>query len=246
MAGSGVYYRFNSSKDWHNTSGYYDDGQGHQTSTLLPNDYNDNVIVPKSILIDTADAIRLKRDGTTAIEVDLMSDGTAYPHSNNFIEPVDFATEIGNLVMGSSLTDIQNIATIETYSSTTRQLKWKGDIRKIAFIAYICNHSNSSNSTFHRGYIFVPSMLSQEFSYGQNTYIPLIKIMFSGASSGYAQIQTSGDNDFNAAVLKTSLTNSYGATDTISYTATIFENNAQTVGTGYNGNGLWIRSGISI
>ena len=246
MAGSGVYYRFNSSKDWHNTAGYYDDGQGHQTSTLLPNDYNDNVIVPKSILIDTADAIRLKRDGTTAIEVDLMNDGTAYPHSNNFIEPVDFATEIGNLVMGSSLTDIQNIATTGNYSSTTRRLEWKGDIRKIAFIAYICNNAYSG-STFHDGYIFIPSMLSQDFTHGQNIYIPLIKIRFSGASGNtYATIYRSGANNFNAAVLKTQLITSYGAADTTSYTATIFESSGQNPTTGYNGNGLWIRSGISV
>lgn len=216
---------WSSSKEWHQN---------------LVDDYNDLVIVPKSILIDTADAIRIKRDGTSAIEA-----GSVITTGNG-IMPEDFATEIGNLVMGSSLTDIQNIAITGTYTSTTRRLEWKGDIRKIAFIAYICNHSNYNNSTFHRGYIFIPSMLSQEFTYGQNTYIPLIKIMFSGANSGYAQIQTSEGNNFNAAVLKTKLTNSYGAADTTSYTATILENNAQTANTGYNGNGLWIRSGISV
>lgn len=230
MAGSGVYTSYNSSKEWHQTKG----------------DYNDNVIVPKSILIDTADAIRLKRDGNTSIETDTSpSDNTEFIRGSNGIIPANFATEIGNLVMGSSLTDIQNIATTERYSSKLRLLQWKGDIRKIAFIAYMCNKT-SNTSTFHEGYIFIPSMLSQDFTYGQNIYIPLIKIRFSGANSGYATIYTSEANNFNAAVLKTQLTTSYGAADTTSYTADIFESNGQTPTTGYNGNGLWIRSGISV
>jgi len=150
MAGSGVYTSYNSSKEWHQTKG----------------DYNDNVIVPKSILIDTADAIRLKRDGNTSIETDTSpSDNTEFIRGSNGIIPANFATEIGNLVMGSSLTDIQNIATTERYSSKLRLLQWKGDIRKIAFIAYMCNKT-SNTSTFHEGYIFIPSMLSQDFTYG--------------------------------------------------------------------------------
>jgi len=85
MAGSGVYTSYNSSKEWHQTKG----------------DYNDNVIVPKSILIDTADAIRLKRDGNTSIETDTRpSDNTEFIHGSNGIIPENFATEIGNLTTG--------------------------------------------------------------------------------------------------------------------------------------------------
>jgi len=67
------------------------------------------VIVPRSILVDIADVIRAKRDGTTTITVNDNEEIT----SNNGIEPEDFATEINDL---------------GGYIPTTADLTFTGDI----------------------------------------------------------------------------------------------------------------------
>lgn len=78
MAGSGESTTFVDSKTYHQT---------------ILDDYNNSVIVPKSLLIDTADAIRLKKNGSKEILIDDFSGD----YITGGIEPIDFATEIGNL-----------------------------------------------------------------------------------------------------------------------------------------------------
>jgi len=100
MAGSGTSTTYTSSADYHDT---------------VLNDYNDNVIVPKSILINTADAIRGKRDGSTQIAVDTDPvSGENYISSGKGIAPIDFADEIedlGYIPTASDLTFTGNIST---------------------------------------------------------------------------------------------------------------------------------------
>jgi len=78
MAGSGTSTTYTSSADYHDT---------------VLNDYNDNVIVPKSILINTADAIRELQNGSTQITVDTDPvSGENYITSG--ITPENFASVI--------------------------------------------------------------------------------------------------------------------------------------------------------
>lgn len=70
-------------------------------------DYNDNVIVPRSILVDTADAIRIKKYGTATVKSDVDVFGDTFISStvgSPGIRPEYFATEIGNLEVGGGYT----------------------------------------------------------------------------------------------------------------------------------------------
>ena len=81
MAGSG-----NELTTWASSAAYHQD----------KGDYNDNVIVPRSILVDTADAIRIKKSGTAEVKSDVDVSGETFLTSSS-MTPEDFATEISNI-----------------------------------------------------------------------------------------------------------------------------------------------------
>lgn len=226
---AGEHNTWTSSKQWHQDNSY---------SGM--NDYNDNVIVPKSILIDTADAIRVKRDGTSAIET---NNGEIV--SGNAITPEDFATEIGNLITGgNSFTSTDFKTQTFTYQEATYSVKqttmrWYGDYRKVAFMM-LDGSKNSSNSTQFVIYLYTPYCLTLKYTENNKVLIPLINIGING-TSGNSYINHFGPNisyDTNmsggsnqATILWNDLEASKNGSDNTQYTATIYDHYGNTAST---------------
>lgn len=196
MAGGGLYTSYNDSKTYHQT---------------ILGDYDNNVIVPKSILIDTADAIRLKRDGSKAIEIDDASD----EYHNCGIQPVDFATEISNLQTGGM--DLSTLITKATrltqWSDTTipPRFKWKGDFRKCLY-SFVTFHNNGYNT-----YIIIvsPKQVYQAIADNQTNVSAL---QFSGWANG---MSTPSVGIGTWTVPLSYFTASFNGSDDTIYTATL-------------------------
>ena len=166
---------WSSSKEWHQN---------------FVDDYNDLVIVPKSILIDIADAIRIKRDGTSAIEA-----GSVITTGNG-IEPEDFATEITNIPNKMSRRQGQ-LSFPLTWNETT--YRWEGSFtvpsaltnsQQIATIVFYTNQTADAGtaSTSNPGRIAIYSRgAMQDAIVNNRTFncLPTSEIFISGSSSGH-------------------------------------------------------------
>lgn len=226
---AGEHNTWTSSKQWHQDNSY---------SGM--NDYNDNVIVPKSILIDTADAIRVKRDGTSAIET---NGGEII--SGNAITPEDFATEIGNLTTGGNSftsTDFQTQVLKyqeATYSVKQTTMRWYGDYRKVAYMT-LDGAKTTSNSTQHIIYIYVPICLTFKYTSNNKVLVPLININISGINGNAFMLHYGPNTSYNtdmsagsnqAAILLSDLEASKNGSDATQYTATIYDNSGNAAST---------------
>ena len=235
---AGEHNTWTSSKQWHQDNSY---------SGM--NDYNDNVIVPKSILIDTADAIRIKRDGTSAIET---NNGEII--SGNAITPEDFATEISALTTGGNSFTSTDFRTQtykrlqETSSVKQSKMKWYGDYRKVTYMT-LSGSKTSSNTMQYIIYIYIPYCLNYKYSYNNKTLVPLINISINGQAGNQYIYQYGPNTSYNtnmsdgsnqAAILWNDLEASKNGSDDTQYTATIYNRYGDTgdssVWLPYNGN----------
>ena len=221
MAGSG-----NGLTTWASSAAYHQD----------KGDYNDNVIVPRSILVDTADAIRIKKSGTAEVKSDVDVSGETFLTSSS-ITPEDFATEIANITSGNSFTSTDFQTQTLTYQEAAYSVKqttmnWYGDYRKVAFMMLDGSRSSSS-STQHTIYIYVPYCLTLKYTYNNKVLIPLINISISGISGNSFINQfgpnTSPDTNMSSgsnrvAILWNDLEASKNGSDNTQYTATIYNN----------------------
>ena len=169
MAGSGTSTTYTSSADYHDT---------------VLNDYNDNVIVPKSILIDTADAIRGKRDGSTQITVDTDPvSGENYITSG--ITPENFASVISaSIGLGWNTFKNLQLWTDTPGGSSYGIMQGYGSYKNIVFLGVAYNKTATSSSVNyqHGVYFYTPNCWNYTRIFNDSVYLPLYHIDFNGRS----------------------------------------------------------------
>ena len=221
MAGSG-----SGLTTWASSAAYHQD----------KGDYNDNVIVPRSILVDTADAIRIKKSGTAEVKSDVDAFGETYLASSA-MTPGNFATEIGNLTTGSSGgisfdalgAAMTNAGSMPTPSSG--YFYWNGDIRKYLCIIQLGTGAYSGGS-FNRGYMYFLNDLYNTSNYitrNSQQYVPVKQLASSTANGNtYFGVYT------GYMVSLSSLTNSYDKADNQTFTAQILDTSGRSVSQQYS------------